>query len=201
LGLPGAAGLDAASSGTSLATSKSAVPAGESFDINGSGFVEGESVSITLTAPNLGGGILASGVIVNQGGAFNVSANVDASAEGVSTIRALGSEGSSATSAINVTSGEVSPASPASSLVAAAVATGGDTKIWGSGFKTGEAVVIVAVAAADSGDQVIIGGDANDSGAFEMSASVNLDPGIYTLWASGSGGSQASAPLVVTVSK
>ena len=165
----------------------------------GSGFVEGESVTIILTSPNLGGGILASEVIVNRVGAFSASGTISGSAGGVSTIRALGSEGSSASIGINITSGGV--ASPASSLVAAAVATGGDTKIWGSGFKAGEAVVIVAVAAADSGDQVIIGGDANDSGAFEMSASVNLDPGIYTLWASGSGGSQASAPLLVSGSK
>ena len=200
-GLAGADGQGAVSPETTLATSKAGVPAGEPFDVWGSGFVPGESVTIVVTAPNRGGGILASEVIVNQVGAFSViGVSFGGSAEGVSTVRALGSEGSSATTPLNV-SAAVSPPSPASSLVAAAVASGGETRIWGAGFQAGEAVVIAAVAAADSSDVIIVGGDANDSGAFMWDASVTLDPGLYTLRASGSGGSQATAPLVVSGSK
>jgi hypothetical protein len=177
------------------------VPAGESFDIWGSGFIAGESVTVILTAPNRGGGILAREVIVNRVGAFSVSASVSGDAAGVSTIRALGSGGSAASAAINVTTGTVSPVAPGTSLVAAAVATGGDTMIWGAGFRPGEAVVVLALAAIASGDHIVIGGAANDSGAFMMEASISLDAGIYTLQATGESGSQATAPLVVSESK
>ena len=49
----------------------------------------------------------------------------------------------------------------------------------------------------DGGDTVHTGGTANSSGAVMMEATITLEPGVYTLIAKGSLGSEATAPLVV----
>ena len=43
----------------------------------------------------------------------------------------------------------------------------------------GVLVVVVAWAATDSGNQIVVGGEANDSGAFMMSAPIGFDCGNH----------------------
>ena len=79
--------------------------------------------------------------------------------------------------------------------VASVVATqssGGTATIYGSGFKLGEAITLMA-------DDVVLGSQfANVDGSFQADVDVSaLDDGLYTLWANGSKKTTATAPLLV----
>ena len=91
--------------------------------------------------------------------------------------------------------------SPWADVIVAAVETGGTTSVWGSGFGAFERISLVA-GAATGGNDVILGSSvANQSGAFSAEVGVDLGPGIYSLWAIGDDGSQATAPLLVLAEK
>ena len=83
------------------------------------------------------------------------------------------------------------------SLVVTSVASGGTATIWGAGFEPNESFAIVAAAAADGADVIIVGYKANAFGAFSITATIGMDDGIYTLKAVGNDGTEASAPLLV----
>ena len=85
-----------------------------------------------------------------------------------------------------------------SSLTAGGVEPAAVATIVGAGFGADEFVSVAVVGAGASGGDIILkGGQANGSGAFSLTATINLDEGIYTLRATGADGSEASAPLVV----
>ena len=65
--------------------------------------------------------------------------------------------------------------------------------IYGAGFSPGEAVTVVI----EGVGKIAAGSEANDAGAFTVDVKASVDVGLYTLKAVGSGGSEASAPLLV----
>ena len=74
-------------------------------------------------------------------------------------------------------------------------------KIWGAGFAADESVTVVAVAASSGADRILVGTDANSSGAFMVESSNSLAVGVYTVRADGDMGSKATAPLVIVEEK
>jgi len=181
----------------------------ESVSVWGSGFWIGESVTLILVIDGQNQLIIGDAdrfqTEANVSGAFSVSFDslggsddVAAMAPGIRTLLAMGGFGSVATTPVMITTAAMST-SPATSLAANPVEPGDDTTIWGAGFMPNEAVSIVAVAAADGEDRIIIGTQANASGAFSVEAEINLALGVYTLWATGDMGSQSSAPLLVAL--
>ena len=172
------------------------------------------------------GGRTAEQPVANAAGAFSVSFHsirgdgggergaLEGAAPGVRTIRAEGEDGSRASAPVVITSMN---APVASSLVASSEAeinaetNGIDVTITalGAGFMPGEAVTVTIVSLADGADKILLGG-ANDSGEFTLSATLAgavpaegagpempVTPGVYTVLAEGSGGSVATAVLVV----
>ena len=80
----------------------------------------------------------------------------------------------------------------------------------GAGFIPGEAVTVTIVSLADGADKILVGGAANDSGAFSLSATLAgptptggsdpampIAPGVYTVLAEGANGSGATGALVI----
>ena len=117
-----------------------------------------------------------------------------------------------------ITSGNAPMTSVSSSLTASAdtvvndETNGLDTTISaaGAGFMPGEAVTVTIVSLVDGADKILVGGTANDSGAFMVSSTMagaapaeGADPemaigvGVYTVLAEGGGGSVATGALVV----
>ena len=85
-----------------------------------------------------------------------------------------------------------------SSLAVGVVEPAGDATFLGAGFVADESVIIVAVGAGlTGGDIILVGDNANSVGAFSLTATINLDEGIYSLRATGGSGSVATAPLLV----
>jgi hypothetical protein len=179
----------------------------EPVSVWGSGFLIGESVTLILVIDG------QNQLIVGDADRFHAEANVSGaftasldslggssgeSTLGIMTLLAMGGFGSIASTPVMITATPTST-SPATSLLAQPVEPGNDTTIWGAGFMANEAVSIVAVAAADGEDRIITGTRANASGAFSVVAEINLAVGVYTLWASGDMGSQASSHLLVAV--
>ena len=208
-GPPGPAGQDAVSSEARVVVSKSSLTMDESVTVWGSGFLIGESVTLILVIDGQNQLVVGDAdrfqTEANISGAFSVSFDslggsddIVAMAPGIRTLLAMGGFGSVASTPVMITTAAMST-SPATSLAAGAVEPGDDTTIWGAGFMANEAVSIVAVAGADGEDRIIIGTQANASGAFSVDAEINLALGIYTLWASGDMGSQASAALLVAL--
>ena len=87
------------------------------------------------------------------------------------------------------------------SLVASATAVDGTIMVWGAGFKSGETVLVIAVGGSAGDDMIVVGVEANDSGAFAAETANRLSVGIYTLHAEGQDGSEATAPLVIVTEK
>ena len=185
--------------------SKTHVTTNESFAVWGSGFKANEPVLLSVMFDSrsqviIGGGTGAQ-VAANDAGAFAVQFDEiggSAPSTGIKAIMAQGGEGSVASTPLMVVDTMVIPTSPGSSLAANPTATGGETTVWGAGFRPGEFVAIGAVGAAAGRDTIITGGESNISGAFELTVTIDLAPGIYTLRAIGDEGSTASAPLLIT---
>ena len=205
-GPPGPAGQDAVSPEARIVVSKSSLTLDEPVSVWGSGFLIGETVTLILV---IDGQSLVVGdedrfhAQANASGAFTLSLDslggsdiLAADATGIRTLLAVGGVGSVASAPVMITTTAMST-SPATSLLARPVQPGEDTTIWGGGFMPSEAVSIVAVAAAAGEDRIIIGTQANASGAFSVDAEINLVLGIYTLWATGDMGSEASSHLLV----
>ena len=218
-GLQGAQGVQGdvsvvevpAQDNSNISVSKTNLTTSEALTVNGSGFTAGESITLWLV---LGGdqGIIVGGgtgsqVVANGSGAFSASfaeigggAVNHARAIGARTILAEGADGSRASAGVNIIAKAVN-VSPASSLDVAEgylEPVGGSATINGSGFQSGEAVAIHAVAAS-GGLNVLVGSVAsvNESGAFSVVVTDEMNAGVYSLEAKGTGGSVATAPLWV----
>ena len=187
-------------------SSKSVMTMSEPFTVTGSGFRPGEPVVVQLAigefASPIAGGALGSQVTANGAGAFSVLfdfaseiGSVIEQAPGNRTLLAQGADGSMASTPVKIVA---SPGGTSPSLIAGAVEPAGDATIVGAGFGAQEAVSIAAVGAGANGEDIILVGDtANDSGAFSLMTTINLDEGVYTLRAIGANGSEATAALVV----
>ena len=171
--------------------------------VMGAGFRPAEPIVLRLQIEGnrvhfFGGQIVADGA-----GTFTVttaiggSKSLKASAPGIRAIVAEGLDGSIARTPVNVVSKHFD-ASVSSSLHATDVETGSSTTITVAGFKPDERVFVTAVAAVEGNDVVLIGDQANASGAVQLSVAVGFDAGVYTLSAEGGEGSVASGHLVVT---
>jgi hypothetical protein len=180
----------------------------ESIEIWGSGFLVGEPVLIQFKISDKTQPILGMAT-ANAAGAFKIALDklggtdaIKAAAVGIRSLSAIGADGSKASVPVMIVRSRVPAPSPSTNLLVAEVAKGGETTVWGAGFQAEESVSLTALAGATDGtDVILVGGKANGSGALELSVTVNLDPGIYTLRAIGSSGSQATAALVVVLEK
>ena len=204
----GAPGADAVSPQGGLAISKATMTMDEPFTVWGSGFKIGEPFIISLRINDVIRPILGNGT-ANGAGAFTISfestgqkeGGID-KAQGIRSIVAIGADGSVASEPVNIVRFRVEDPSPGTSMVVGPVATGGSVTVLGAGFLPNEGVSISVVGALpDGGDKVVVGDNANESGAFMFEATISLDPETYTLIASGALGSVATAPLVVTEEK
>jgi len=134
---------------------------------------------------------------------------VSAKAPGPRSILAIGQDGSRASAPVTILSTAAAPAgSAAASVSAAATEEGGVVTALGSGFKANEYVVLTLLGASSGVDKILAGGAANASGAFSIEGKLAwknqvtpVAPGVYTLLASGDGGSVTSAALVVLAAK
>ena len=211
-GAPGSAGADAVSPGARIVVSKSTIATnGDSFSVWGSGFRAGEPVTLLLQVDqNLQivlGGARGAQLSANEAGAFSM--NFDeiggnaaslARAAGFRSLKASGLDGSRASAPVRIV-GSAVDTSVSTSLAAAATVVGDTIRIWGAGFASGEAVTMVAVAASAGDNRILVGANANASGAFMVDSPNPLDVGIYTVQAIGSVGSEATAPLVIVEEK
>jgi len=196
-----------------LVVSKASIgTADDSFTVWGSGFIPGEPVVLLLQVDQnlqiILGGSRGPQITANGAGAFSMSFDAlggsSASLErapGFRTLAANGVNGSRASAPVLIVDGVPDQTSGATSLAAAATAVGDPIRIWGAGFVAGERVALVAVAASAGEDAVLIGASVNDSGAFEVISSNSLGVGIFTLWATGDMGSEATAPLLIVEEK
>jgi hypothetical protein len=177
----------------------------EPFTVTGSGFRVGEPLIVSLWIDDVIRPIMKSAT-ANGAGAFTLdfdstgqSDAVDAMAPGIRTIVAIGADGGRASEPVTIVSFRIEDPSPSTSLVVGAVVKGESVTIWGAGFLANEAVTVAALnALSGGGDRSIIGGNANEFGAFSFEGIVNLDAGTYSLIARGAEGSLATAPLSVT---
>jgi len=204
-GPEGPQGEDAVSVAANVSVSKSTLSVSEEVTIYGSGFRKYEPVLLVLQLDGNLSAIIGGGkVTANGAGAFAETVNglssdaaVAARASGGGQIFAQGADGSLASTGVNIIAS--SPMIPAvgTSLIASSSESGGTSQIYGSGFKAGEAISIIAVGAEGGEDKIVAGGQANVSGAVHIEMSVSLADGLYTLKTYGSQGSIATAPLLV----
>ncbi len=182
------------------------------FSVMGSGFGPGESVTLLLLLdPDrqiILGGARGAQIRANESGAFSTSfdeiggdASSLSSAIGIRTLVASGLDGARATVPVEVVQRGMPATSVSTSLAAAATVVGENIKIWGAGFAADESVTVVAVAASSGADRILVGTDANSSGAFMVESSNSLAVGVYTVRADGDMGSTATAPLVIVEEK
>ena len=179
--------------------------AGDSFAVGGSGFNPGEPVVVSLIVdpdtsivPEGGDQIQA-----NASGAFSVAFDEvgGSGASGYLTFLAEGEDGSLASALVRIVSSPVATTAVDTSLAADVVLVGESARVLGAGFVPGEAVTLSAVGVAGGSDRILVGANANDSGAFMVDAPNPLEVGVYTLRAVGSKGSSATTALLVVESK
>lgn len=206
-GSQGPAGIDGVSPEARIDVNKSVLSMTESLDVSGSGFGVGEPITLTLeisgtTSRIIGGG--SKQVTANAAGAFmasfdEIGGNSRTQEQGVGqrSILAVGDDGSRASVPVQIVSSDRGEESTSASMYANAAAAGGDTVISGAGFKAGEFVTV------SIGDRILVGGQANDSGAFQLELTISEDmpASVSTLTAVGDAGTVATAPLVVTGDK
>ena len=213
-GPQGPSGLDGVSPQAAIMVSKNTLATSDDpFAIWGSGFLPGEPVTLTLQvgqdAQIVLGGATGAQITANGVGAFSASfddvGGSDSSqsqALGQRGFLASGADGSMASAPVKIVRSAIPEISVDSSLAVAATAVGNPIMIWGAGFEAGEAVTVIAVAAAQGGnDRILVGGNANDSGAFSLEAPNPVAAGVYSLQAVGNMGSSASGVLVVVEEK
>ena len=201
----GPAGADAVSPQASISVSKSALTVSEPFAVMGSGFLPGEPVIVQLIiSPSnspIVGGASGSQITANGAGAFSASfefisesSAVMDSAPGDRTLLAEGADGSTASTPVQIVSA-MRTMSASSSLRTEGGEPGGEAAILGAGFVPNEFVTVRL-----QGDDIpLIGGQANESGAFSLVAGISSDlaEGVYSIVATGGNGSEATAVLVV----
>ncbi len=232
-GIQGEPGIPGVSPEAIIMVSSGVMSVDEPLTIAGSGFLPGEPVTLALVIDNIVsyvvGGRTAEQPTANAAGAF--SASFDSikgggggergslqRAPGIRSILAMGEDGSRASFPVMITSANAPMTSVASSLVATAETlpngetNGYDTTItaYGAGFIPGEAVTVTIISLVDGADKILVGGTANDSGAFMVESTLagaapaeGADPemaievGVYTVLAEGGNGSMATGALVV----
>lgn len=191
------------SSFASIVVNKSSLSMSDSLVVHGAGFFSGEPIMISLQidsslSPVVGDGSSAQ-VVANGAGAFtisfdNISTNSDiiSRAGGVSTLIAEGAQGNSASVPIVIVENSKLLPSVSSSLVATPVESNEVSTVYGSGFISGEVVSITA------DGKALAGTSANSDGSFSIDVTVTLKDGLYSMVATGSKGSEATAPLLVS---
>ena len=181
--------------------SKSSVAAaGDPFVVTGSGFIPGEPIELALEiSPDSHAHVEGGEVQANAAGAFRVGLDElgAGDASGVITLLAEGADGSLASAPVRVVSSPVNVTAVDSSLSVSATREGTDFTVLGAGFMSGEAVTISVVGVAGGSDRILVGANANESGAFMADAPNPLEVGVYTLRAVGSKGSSATTALMI----
>ncbi len=181
--------------------SKSSIAAiGDPFIVTGSGFIPGEPIELALDiSPDNHIHLEGGEVTANASGAFRVGiAEIGATdASGVLTFLAEGEDGSLASTPVRIVSSPVNVTAVDSSLSTSVTPAGEAATVAGAGFVAGEAVTLSVVGVAGGSDRILVGTNANDSGAFMVDAPNPLEPGVYSLRGIGSKGSSATTPLVV----
>lgn len=208
-GPQGPAGADGQSGSASLYTTHSTMTVDDTFTVWGSGFNPGEPVIIQIKIDQTIQPILgtltanASGGISGTYDGLKQEDGVDAKAQGgIRSLVAVGADGSHASTPVNVVKSRVHAPNVDSSLTSVTVAKGNTVTIKGAGFKANEPVTISTRATLTTGgDSIWKGQDANAYGAFSADISPDLEVGVYTLQASGSHGSSATAILTITATK
>ncbi len=172
---------------------------GDPFSIAGSGFIPGEPVELSLMIDPNNSVMLGDEVQANASGAFSVAvADAGASdASGYLSVMAMGADGSLASAPVRIVSSALNETAVDSSLSTSVTPAGEAATVSGAGFNAGEAVTLSVVGVAGGSDRILVGANANDSGAFMVDAPNPLEVGVYTLRAVGSKGSSATTPLVV----
>ncbi len=213
-GPEGPAGEVTGSGMARIDANKGVVGSTDSITVSGSGFDVGEPVELVLvidgkTQPLLGGGRNAQAT-ADAGGNFsvtvaNVAGSLPASAasalatasrggEKSLSIVANGADGNQASVPVRVIV-DGTGSNPSVQLSAATVASGSEVTVVLGGWASGEDVVVSA------GGATIASGTGNAFGADSASAVVSLDPGVYSVTATGSISGVATSALVVTASK
>jgi len=170
----------------------------------GTGFLPAEPVAVRLQIAEDRARFFGGQVVADGAGSWSLTAAIGgsdalkAAAVGDRAIVAEGLDGTVARAAVRILAKPQFVPSPSSTLVANPVVQGDETTIWAAGFKPNERLFVTGVAAVEGSDVIVIGGQANASGAVQMEATINFDAGVYTLLASGAAGSQATAVLVVS---
>jgi len=170
----------------------------------GTGFLPAEPVAVRLQIAEDRSRFFGGQVVADGGGSWSITAAIGgsdalkAAAVGDRAIVAEGLDGTVARAAVRILAKPQFVPSPSSTLVANPVVQGDETTIWAAGFKPNERLFVTGVAAVEGSDVIVIGGQANASGAVQMEATINFEAGVYTLLASGAAGSQATAVLVVS---
>jgi len=170
----------------------------------GTGFLPAEPVAVRLQIAEDRARFFGGQVVADGAGSWSITAAIGgsdalkAAAVGDRAIVAEGLDGTVARAAVRILAKPQFVPSPSSTLVANPVVQGDETTIWAAGFKPNERLFITGVAAVEGADVIVIGGQANASGAVQMEATINFEAGVYTLLASGAAGSQATAVLVVS---
>ena len=202
-GPQGPPGIDGVSPQASVSLSKSSVAgSGDPFVVTGSGFIPGEPIELALELGPDGHVHIEGGeVTANASGAFRVGIESMGASDvsGVLTFLAEGEDGSLASTPVRIVSSPVNVTAVDSSLWVEPTEPGDEITVLGGGFMPGEAVTISVVGVAGGSDRILVGTNANDSGAFNVMAPNPLELDVYTLRAVGSKGSSATAPLWVVV--
>ena len=175
---------------------------GDPFVVTGSGFIPGEPIELALELGPDGHVHIEGGeVTANASGAFRVGIESMGASDvsGVLTFLAEGEDGSLASTPVRIVSSPVNVTAVDSSLWVEPTEPGDEITVLGGGFMPGEAVTISVVGVAGGSDRILVGTNANDSGAFNVMAPNPLELDVYTLRAVGSKGSSATAPLWVVV--
>lgn len=203
-GAQGVAGVDSVSPEAVVSVvNASTVTMDGNTTVMGAGFRPAEPIVLRLQIEGSRVHFFGGQVVADGAGTFSVttaiggSKSLKASAPGVRAIVAEGLDGSVARTPVKVVSKHFD-ASVSSSLSATDVETGSSTTITVAGFKPNERVFVTAIAAVEGNDVVLIGDQANASGAVQLTVDVGFDAGVYTLSAEGGEGSVASGHLVVT---
>ena len=231
-GLQGPPGTPGVSPEASIMGSSGVMSVDEPLSIHGSGFLPGEPVTLALVIDNIVsyvvGGRTAEQPVANAAGAFSVSYDSIRGggggergalerAPGIRTIRAEGEDGSRASFPVMITGANAPVTSVSSSLMATAdtqlnADNALDTMItaMGAGFIPGEAVTVTIISLVDGADKILVGGTANDSGAFMVESTLAgaapaegeehempIGVGVYTVLAEGANGSVATGVLNV----
>ncbi len=196
-GNPGNNGLDGASPEARIEPSTRHLAMDTGVTLDGSGFERYEYIVVTLdlgaTTP-----VLAT-LKADDGGAFSVDiATLPSSgARTAVTLRADGSKGSAASVPVRIAKFSTPSASASASLTGGIVANGGSLTVKAAGFRSGEGVIFT-IHTSDTESTILHGGaNASAAGTVEKDLIVRTGAGLFTLKATGTSGTEATAAVTV----